>query len=420
MEQNSPNSPNDKLYGHISDSPSTNPAETDPVAEVAYDAAETARVVAAARAIETELEDGVINDPFARVLAGETQITLMRNLLTARSSTKGHLISAARARIVDDMVMEEAAFLLQSTGADSIQVVNLGSGMDTRPWRLESPTAACCCWFEVDVPEMLQLKASLLAQHFSGGSASGSTGDSCGGGGSSGGDGGGGDGGSEIGGGGPPIKVKSFTAIPLDLRETHRLNASLCSVGFEPAAPTVWIMEGLLYYMPLDAVLTLLRTLAHSAPAAAAAAGGEDAAAAAAAAVVVVAAAAAAPHVAICSIINEQCLLNAKTAVESAKWKETRNNASAMMELWTLSYERLKAARAFGGDDWPADGGSDAVAGSGGSEMENAAPAPGTGWRMRCGPQDIVGTAAERYGVQISRATASDSAAELLVTLDRL
>lgn len=43
-----------------------------------------------------------------------------------------------------------------------LQVVCLGAGMDTRPWRLDSD--ADIKWFDVDFAEVLDLKRRLLVQ----------------------------------------------------------------------------------------------------------------------------------------------------------------------------------------------------------------------------------------------------------------
>ena len=57
------------------------------------------------------------------------------------------------------------------------QVVMLGAGMDTRPWRLDLPPNVT--WFEVDRPDVMRAKQRELV--FAGAQISGSTGDSNGG-----------------------------------------------------------------------------------------------------------------------------------------------------------------------------------------------------------------------------------------------
>jgi len=45
---------------------------------------------------------------------------------------------------------------------DALQVVNLGCGLDTRPWRLALP--ANVAWIDVDTVEVIELKRRLLQE----------------------------------------------------------------------------------------------------------------------------------------------------------------------------------------------------------------------------------------------------------------
>jgi O-methyltransferase involved in polyketide biosynthesis len=61
---------------------------------------------------------------------------------------------SVRTVIIDRMIAE-----LLADGVDTI--VNLGAGLDTRPYRLELPHSLK--WFEIDFPHMIQYKNQQLA-----------------------------------------------------------------------------------------------------------------------------------------------------------------------------------------------------------------------------------------------------------------
>ena len=113
---------------------------------------DTALMVAACRAMETVRTDGLVNDPFAARLAGERGMAIAQALPILEAMCFGVGI---RTRFLDELVMHEVTDLGVRT------VVNLGAGLDTRPWRLALP--AELRWMEVDFPEMLEYKSGLLA-----------------------------------------------------------------------------------------------------------------------------------------------------------------------------------------------------------------------------------------------------------------
>lgn len=124
-------SPNDSEITHVSD---------------------TALMVAACRAHETELEDGFVRDPFAARLAGERGKAILHAMPYANVARMGLSI---RARFVDELLLEALA-------TNSIRtVLSVGCGLDTRPWRLEVP--ANLRWIEVDFADMLDYKERLMS-----------------------------------------------------------------------------------------------------------------------------------------------------------------------------------------------------------------------------------------------------------------
>lgn len=115
---------------------------------------ETAFLVAMYRALETERPDALIQDPFARSLAGG-QGVLQSAVLGRRQQDVDAI--AIRTRVMDDLVER----LVGSAGIDGI--LNLAAGLDARPYRLPLPSTLQ--WVEVDLPEVLTYKTQKLQDH---------------------------------------------------------------------------------------------------------------------------------------------------------------------------------------------------------------------------------------------------------------
>ena len=113
---------------------------------------DTALMVAACRAVENDLEDGFVRDPFAARLAGDRGRAILNALPYASVARMGLSI---RARFVDELLREA----LSASGIS--MVLSLGCGLDTRPWRLELP--AYLRWIEVDFADVLDYKEELMS-----------------------------------------------------------------------------------------------------------------------------------------------------------------------------------------------------------------------------------------------------------------
>ncbi|RPI29707.1 MAG: SAM-dependent methyltransferase [Acidobacteria bacterium] len=112
---------------------------------------DTALMVAACRALETERPDGMVRDPFARRLAGERGTAIANALPDVGIMCFG---VGMRSRFLDDL-------LLEAVKTHPIEVVVcLGAGLDCRPWRLDLPSTLR--WIEVDFPAILDYKAQLM------------------------------------------------------------------------------------------------------------------------------------------------------------------------------------------------------------------------------------------------------------------
>lgn len=112
---------------------------------------ETAYLVALYRALETERSDALFQDPWARQLAGG-QGQLLQTLLG--NPQRYSDVIAIRTHLIDGLIQELIA-------ADKIGlVINLGAGLDTRPYRLQLPSSLI--WLEIDLPEILEYKYQKL------------------------------------------------------------------------------------------------------------------------------------------------------------------------------------------------------------------------------------------------------------------
>jgi methyltransferase (TIGR00027 family) len=114
------------------------------------DISDTARWVAAYRALESERPDAVFRDPFAAALAGD------RGQQIAAAQPFGSQSSwafVARTYLFD-------AFVRQQVGSGVDLVINLAAGLDTRPYRMDLPKTLR--WVEVDLPQILDYKEGVL------------------------------------------------------------------------------------------------------------------------------------------------------------------------------------------------------------------------------------------------------------------
>ena len=112
------------------------------------DISDTALWMAVYRARESERPDAIFRDPFARALAGERG----EQILKAMPFDAWPFV--ARTYLFDRYIARYV-----KGGADL--VLNLAAGLDTRPYRMDLPPSLG--WVEVDLPEILDYKARVLA-----------------------------------------------------------------------------------------------------------------------------------------------------------------------------------------------------------------------------------------------------------------
>jgi methyltransferase (TIGR00027 family) len=177
----------------------------------------TATFVAVGRAMASRDPHGLINDPFAeplvravgvefftKMMDGELDIDAIENVSPVRiqAMTNG---MAVRTKYFDD-------YFVNVTGAGVRQAVILASGLDSRAYRLPWPAGTVV--YELDQPQVIEFKTTTLA-----------------------------------GLGAEPTATRR--TIPVDLRADWP--GALQAAGLDTMAPTAWLAEGLLIYLPPEA-----------------------------------------------------------------------------------------------------------------------------------------------------------------------
>ena len=273
----------------------------------------SSRLIAAARAMEDDEESAkarLVDDPLAKHLAGPVAMKQVKKRRTAapkgfdrtymvsrlavrtrwfddqleeclgmpetyRSSPhRGHIVSTMDALTNEKAGSNKPLGKVRSLGslaslgslgsqksvAFPSQVVELGAGLSTRPWRLHLP--ASLRWFDVDRQDVIDVKEDMLLKHgaeceimspmrrshsknalleFQIGSLAGSNHNHKA---------------VEY-----PLRCDSRASVSTDVGNPTWAR-SLLEAGFDPNKPTVWIAEGLLMYLEPERVDALLRGVA--------------------------------------------------------------------------------------------------------------------------------------------------------------
>ncbi|MGE0778581.1 class I SAM-dependent methyltransferase [Mycolicibacterium sp.] len=179
----------------------------------------TATSVASTRAFASRGPDPLIADPYAVVLVeavglphfvkvAHGEIDFDSDPLFGAQLMREQI--AVRTRFFDD-------FLTDATADGVTQAVILASGLDTRVYRLPWPAGTVV--YEIDQPSVIEFKTRVLAEN----------------------------------GAAPSAERRT---VGVDLRDDWA--PALRGAGFDPAAPTAWIAEGLLVYLPPEAQDRLL------------------------------------------------------------------------------------------------------------------------------------------------------------------
>jgi methyltransferase (TIGR00027 family) len=174
--------------------------------------APTSRWMAAARAQESERADRLFCDPLAAALAGPEGFAWLERMESAAHSDSPGLYPVIRTRFFDD-------FLLDACERLGIrQVVLAAAGLDTLAFRINWPSRTRL--YELDLPEVLDIKEDVIDKT------------------------------------GAKASCERRT-IRVDLSQETWPEA-LLDAGYQPECLSVWLIEGLLYYLTRAAVHELL------------------------------------------------------------------------------------------------------------------------------------------------------------------
>lgn len=124
----------------------------DRVASSMRSVSDTAMWVAVYRAVESERNDALFRDPYARRMAGERGQAIVDALPFGQSMGWSIVVRTA--------VMDTVILRCIERGART--VLNLGAGMDTRAFRLDLPRGLR--WLDVDLPAVIAYRRECLGK----------------------------------------------------------------------------------------------------------------------------------------------------------------------------------------------------------------------------------------------------------------
>jgi methyltransferase (TIGR00027 family) len=171
----------------------------------------TARWTAGVRARESAREDRLFEDPWAEALTGKEGAEWL-----AQRPEDSTLPMAIRARFFDDFLQDVSRqYAIR-------QVVLMAAGLDTRAFRLDWPAGTCL--FELDQPEVLQYKERVLH-------AAGAW----------------------------PTCQRQLVEADLTCPWQEKLTQS----GFDPHAPSLWLLEGFLFYLSNESISQVIDSVTN-------------------------------------------------------------------------------------------------------------------------------------------------------------
>jgi methyltransferase (TIGR00027 family) len=177
----------------------------------------TATFVASGRAMATKDPRGLINDPFAEPLVRAVGLDFFTKMMDGELDLDA-IENASPVRVqavIDGMAVRTKYFddyFINATDTGVRQVVILASGLDARAYRLPWPDGTVV--YEIDQPQVIEFKTTMFA-----------------------------------GIGAEPTATRR--TVPIDLRQDWP--TALKAAGLDTTAPTAWLAEGLLIYLPPEA-----------------------------------------------------------------------------------------------------------------------------------------------------------------------
>jgi methyltransferase (TIGR00027 family) len=174
----------------------------------------TARILAHGRYRETLKETPLLNDVFAKDLAGDLTQYFKQHPQMERSGN----YSIIRSNYIETKFIPE--WLKNNP---SSQIILLGAGLDSKVYRLKGLSRGSHIFFELDLPSIIEYKTPIL-QEFK-----------------------------------PKCKLNR---VSIDLSEENWFN-ELIRANYDKAAPSLWIMEGLLYYIPKNMAEKIIKKISQ-------------------------------------------------------------------------------------------------------------------------------------------------------------
>jgi methyltransferase (TIGR00027 family) len=177
----------------------------------------TATMVAAGRAMATKDPRKLIDDPYAEPLVEAVGLDFFTKQVKGELDASD-LDAQALARVqslVDEVALRTRfydEYFLRSAETGVRQAVILASGLDARAYRLPCPATTVV--YEIDQPAVIDFKTTVLHRL----------------------------------GARPTADLRD---VSCDLRDDW--TSALRAAGFDPSAPTMWLAEGLLMYLPTEA-----------------------------------------------------------------------------------------------------------------------------------------------------------------------
>ena len=133
--------------------------------QVTEDVQHTSRIVSGWRSMDSSREHSAYfqQDPLAAFMAGDEVVSSAEQeavgIFRAPEANELHSVTL-RQLAIDRRIQRHCSSRTEHELPAIRQVVLIGAGMDTRPYRLSLPHTH---WFEIDMPEVISLKEELLA-----------------------------------------------------------------------------------------------------------------------------------------------------------------------------------------------------------------------------------------------------------------
>jgi methyltransferase (TIGR00027 family) len=178
----------------------------------------TARLMAYYRMQELQSHNPLIIDPLAKLMVDDELIEYVENHKYVAGNKDYSII---RSLFIEKEIIEKWL-----SAKETSQIVFLGAGLDTRAYRLNKLKEKIVSIYEIDFEEVIHFKNKILKQE---------------------------------------KPLCQLMRIGTDLSKENWINDILSS-GFKTELPTLWILEGLVYYIEKEKISKLLLDISNFSP----------------------------------------------------------------------------------------------------------------------------------------------------------